>query len=302
MKRLSIFIICAFALLSCNGGGEKENTGSHAHDEGVHSQTYACPMHPEVTSDKPGKCSKCGMELVLREEGETTDKYMMDYKSEPGKIIAGEKARLIFRPIMENMNDKLIPLDEVHEKKMHLLIVSRDLSYFAHEHPDLTSESGYVWEHVFPFGGDFILFQDYTPQGSTHQLGRQNITVEGPKRESVTWDKPNKRWEADRYSIELNTGSEPIRKGQPVTLTASVKLNGEPVNDIQNYLGALGHMVVISADTDEYLHVHPLESSDKGPEVKFHSEFPKEGFYRVFLQVKHNGKLQTADFTIEVLP
>jgi len=28
---------------------------------------YSCPMHPEVTSDKPGKCSKCGMNLVLKE-------------------------------------------------------------------------------------------------------------------------------------------------------------------------------------------------------------------------------------------
>ena len=26
--------------------------------------TYTCPMHPEVTSDKPGKCPKCGMDLV----------------------------------------------------------------------------------------------------------------------------------------------------------------------------------------------------------------------------------------------
>ena len=25
---------------------------------------YKCPMHPEVTSDKPGKCPKCGMDLV----------------------------------------------------------------------------------------------------------------------------------------------------------------------------------------------------------------------------------------------
>jgi rubrerythrin len=24
---------------------------------------YSCPMHPEVTSDKPGKCPKCGMSL-----------------------------------------------------------------------------------------------------------------------------------------------------------------------------------------------------------------------------------------------
>ena len=25
--------------------------------------TYTCPMHPEVVSNKPGKCSKCGMSL-----------------------------------------------------------------------------------------------------------------------------------------------------------------------------------------------------------------------------------------------
>ncbi len=30
-------------------------------------QTYTCPMHPEVRSDKPGSCPKCGMDLVLEE-------------------------------------------------------------------------------------------------------------------------------------------------------------------------------------------------------------------------------------------
>ena len=28
------------------------------------TKTYTCSMHPEVISDKPGKCPKCGMELI----------------------------------------------------------------------------------------------------------------------------------------------------------------------------------------------------------------------------------------------
>lgn len=38
---------------------------------------YVCPMHPEVTSDKPGKCPKCGMNLAMKdaEKGTTQDHH-----------------------------------------------------------------------------------------------------------------------------------------------------------------------------------------------------------------------------------
>lgn len=37
----------------------------HEHNHGEHA--YVCPMHPEVQSDKPGRCHKCGMQLKKRE-------------------------------------------------------------------------------------------------------------------------------------------------------------------------------------------------------------------------------------------
>jgi hypothetical protein len=33
---------------------------------GASAAIYACPMHPEVTSDTPGTCPKCGMTLAKR--------------------------------------------------------------------------------------------------------------------------------------------------------------------------------------------------------------------------------------------
>ena len=35
-------------------------------DSKASTAAYLCPMHPEVTSDKPGSCSKCGMALVKK--------------------------------------------------------------------------------------------------------------------------------------------------------------------------------------------------------------------------------------------
>jgi Heavy metal binding domain len=42
-----------------------ETAGKHEHSSEL---PYVCPMHPEVQSDKPGKCPKCGMKLQLREK------------------------------------------------------------------------------------------------------------------------------------------------------------------------------------------------------------------------------------------
>lgn len=68
----------------------------------VHTQShsaYTCPMHPEVISDKPGKCPKCGMELVEKEDHQYTvavepqkeEKSVLRRNSENGKVTFGGK-------------------------------------------------------------------------------------------------------------------------------------------------------------------------------------------------------------------
>lgn len=70
-----------------------------------------------------------------------------------------------------------------------------------------------------------------------------------------------------------------------------------PAESFENYLGAKAHVVVISADTEDYLHVHPDVAAGK---LDLHATFTKPGLYRGWLQFQTNGKVHTADFVVNV--
>ena len=62
--RAVILLVSLVAPLS--GCGGSESTGPQPAAASTAQKAYVCPMHPEVTSDKPGKCSKCGMDLKVK--------------------------------------------------------------------------------------------------------------------------------------------------------------------------------------------------------------------------------------------
>jgi hypothetical protein len=65
MVIMVIMVIGSGLLNSCsNQPGQSEKTTQTAT---TGKELYVCPMHPEETSDKPGKCPKCGMDLVKKE-------------------------------------------------------------------------------------------------------------------------------------------------------------------------------------------------------------------------------------------
>jgi len=63
------------------------------------------------------------------------------------------------------------------------------------------------------------------------------------------------------------------------------------------YLGAGGHLVALRGGDLAFLHVHP--TSDDGA-IGLDATFPSPGAYRLFLQFKVNGSVQTVAFTQEV--
>ena len=65
--RRYIIILAATASLgfaACSSSATKDTKATEAAKP---KGKYYCTMHPEITSDKPGTCSKCGMDLVERD-------------------------------------------------------------------------------------------------------------------------------------------------------------------------------------------------------------------------------------------
>lgn len=61
---LVVLLASVFIVAGCSG--TKPAAKAETANAAVQGVVYTCPMHPEVISDKPGKCPKCGMTLVIK--------------------------------------------------------------------------------------------------------------------------------------------------------------------------------------------------------------------------------------------
>ena len=69
-------IIMAIAILLAGTAtfAQAIKSSKHKQHHNTAAQKYTCTMHPEVVMNKPGKCPKCGMELVAMKTKKTTKK------------------------------------------------------------------------------------------------------------------------------------------------------------------------------------------------------------------------------------
>jgi uncharacterized membrane protein len=213
----------------------------------------------------------------------------------------GQLVRFVFTPRYQGQI--LHNLATVHEKKMHLIVLSQDLSFFDHIHPQLQPDGSLLIDYAFPFAGNFLLFADITPFGDRNQVFRIPVHVNGtPPPSKPLLVTPAQAKVFGPYRVQmLLTPRRPSWRDETV-LTYTIWKNGLPVTDLQPYLDAAGHCVAISQDTMGYCHSHPLEVGEKhyGPTVRFHVLLSKPGIYKIWTQFKHEGKILTTDFVIRV--
>ena len=206
-----------------------------------------------------------------------------------GSAPRGKRFRLGFR-ITDADGTTVRDFDVEHTKRMHVIVVRRDMTGFQHLHPTQAPDGSWSVPATLPAAGSYRVFADFSAGDEAHTLA-DDVTVDGPLR-SRDLPAPTRSAAVDGMRVTLDAGTP--RAGEEAELGFSVTRDGRPVEP-EPYLGARGHLVALRQGDLAFLHVHPDEDR-----LSFMAELPTAGSYRLFLQFKVDGRVHTAAFTQEV--
>ena len=216
----------------------------------------------------------------------------------PTQLRRGEARELRFS-IADPEGEPVAEFDELHERRMHLILVRRDGTGFRHLHPEMGEAGTWTVPVTLPDPGAYRVFADFSVSGEQRTLAT-DLFVSGGDFGARPFPPASPRASIDGYEVRLHT-DEP-RAAEPTSLTFAVDRGGEGVDDLAPYLGAKGHLVALREGDLAFLHVHPVEAGggEAANEIAFEAIFPTAGRYRLYLQFKHGGTVRTAEFTVEV--
>jgi hypothetical protein len=180
--------------------------------------------------------------------------------------------------------------DVEHTKRMHLIVVRRDMTGFQHLHPTQHADGTWSVPLALRDPGSYRVFADFSVDGRKHTLA-DDLVADGTVR-SIKLAASARSVDVDGMKVAL--AARPSRAGAESELGFSVTRDGRTVA-VEDYLGAKGHLVALRRGDLAFLHVHPDAKS-----LRFTAEFPSAAAYRLFLQFKVDGRVHTAELTREV--
>lgn len=240
-------------------------------------------------------------------------------QAEPNRLFRGDQPDRI-------RLDDLIP---DHGHLMHLFIVRMpDMKAFWHLHPDQTQPGDFSVNLPIMPEGQYKLYADIVHHTGFPETQVATVNLPAIAGEAIRGDDagafnllPGERVAqlSDGYRMIWERDDKPFKANQPYWFRFRVEdAHGNPAADLEPYMGMAGHAVFISTDGSIFAHVHPAGSvamaavalAEKGSgthsmetmdhsgagTVSFPYGFPKAGEYRIFVQVKRSGKVETGEF------
>lgn len=202
-------------------------------------------------------------------------------------------------------------------KKMHFYAVCSDLTGYQHLHPQMDADGTWRVQLAALHPGTWRFYATFVGNsGGNHTdyvLG-QEVSVAGDMA-PMQLPPPSASVQTDGYTLTFNDAkfTDDMYKTQKLEVT--IAKDGMPVMDLENYLGAKGHLTAIRSGDMQFVHIHP-EGMDMGggqskggmmlrglagdPTLTFDTMFPKDGDWRLFLQFQTMGMLHLAEFTLHV--
>ena len=265
--------------------------------------THWCPMHPAVRAAGPSRCPLCSMDMVPIPPPRVGE-YGLDVAVSPGRR---KGAAFTMRMTVRAPHDGAVVTSflPVHERPFHLFIVSRDLATFVHAHPEQHEDGAFMLEQALA-PGEYMLIADFLPAGGTPQVVHRAIVTPGyagalfrdPPKLAVT---PAEQT-IDGLRVKLLAGEVTALRPAALRFFVADAVTGAEVRDLEPYLGATGHLLLVNPALTSALHGHPAGAQTAGPEILFDPVLPKPGMYKLWLQFQRRGRIVTVPFVIEVAP
>lgn len=263
------------------------------------------------------------VQINVNSESKNNQLVTIDYSINSASVKANEPAEMSFT-VRNGAGETIREMETVHERLIHLLVVSEDLKEFYHLHPEQQSDGSFKVSFSFPNGGNYKLYADLKPKGG-EQIVRSFPQVvvgnERPKEPLKTDEKLEKT--VGGLRVEMKTDAD-LESGKDVMLSFQVfdAATNQPVTDLEKYLGEYAHFVIISEDLRDFVHAHPMSkdnvksedhshgsgenhdhkmmSQDSNSIVSAHVNFPNATKYKIWAQFQRGGKVIDVPFVVEV--
>ncbi|MFN0103187.1 MAG: heavy metal-binding domain-containing protein [Bryobacteraceae bacterium] len=245
---------------------------------------FTCPMDPDVHSKFPGRCPRCGMNLAVGLPDPL--EYRLHVEVLPRAPMTTRTTSLRLHVTHPGTKRRVEKFEEIHERLLHLFLISEDRRYFAHEHPE-PEPGGYFRFHTnLPLPGFYRILTDFFPAGGTPQLLTAPLYVRGEPQSFQPPATPN---------LQVKLRIEPEK---PIAgLKAMLFFDLNPIDGVMPWLGAWGHLLSASDDLLDLVHAHPAWEPYRN-HVQFNLIFPRPGEYTLWAQFQRLGVVNTARFQV----